>query len=169
MKNKILLITLIISSFSFSFSQGNGRDYAFNNYHKYLDEAKKVRNAEKDEAIEKYRQYYSKNPYSHHMSPVKQSARECLNLLRDDGRFVDYKNKEEEVEKNNYTQSLYTQHQEFTGDLIFDAYNRIWKIAEAHRAGELTGEEAFVEKYRKAILFYGNMEISRRNDASRYH
>lgn len=169
MKNKILLTLILISTSLFSFSQENGRDYAFDNYHKYSNEAGKIKNAEKETAIEEYRQYYSKTPYSHHLSPVRLSAEECLNLLDNDGRFTDIRDREEEIEKNNYAQSTITKHQELVGNLIFEAYNRIWKIAEAHRAGDLSTEEAFTDKYCKAILYYGNMEVSRRNDAPRFH
>lgn len=168
MKNKILLI-IIISSSLFSFSQENGTKYAFNNYERYYNEAKKVRNAEKDDAIEKYRQHYSKNLYSHHTSPIKLTAKECLNLLNKDGLFMDYIDRDKQIQQNNYTQSLDIKGQELVGELVFDAYNRIWKIAEAHRTGELTTQEAFTDEYCKAILYYGNIEASRRNDASRFH
>ncbi len=167
MKCKILC-TLVMMSSLLSFSQESGREYALNNYRKYQEEARKIKSPDKDVAIERYRQYYAKTPYSHHMSPVKLSAQECLNLLDQDGRFIDYRDKEEEIEKNNYIQSRYSRQQEFIGDLIFDAYNRLWKIAEAYRSG-VTIARAFTEQYRRAILYYGYIEISRRNDAPRFH
>jgi len=159
---------MMVSSL-FSFSQENGHEYAFENYQKYYGEARTIKDPDKESAIERYRQYYSKTPYSHHMSPVRLNAGECLDLLGDDGRFIDYRDKEEEIEKNNYTQSLYSREQALVGDLIFETYNRLWKIAEAHRNGELAIEETFTDKYQKAILYYGNMEVSRRNDAPRFH
>lgn len=172
MKSKTsFLLMLVICMPLFSFSQEKEQAYAFGNYHRYYNEAKKVRDTEKEKAIESFRHYYAKTPYAPaHLSPVKAlSGKECLALLDSDGRFTDYRAREEEAEKNNYAQSPKTSHQEFIGTLLFDAFNRIWKIAESHRSGELASGEAFTDAYCKAILYYGNLEISRSNEAFRFH
>lgn len=172
MKSKIsVLLILIVCIPLFSFSQENGHDYAFDNYHRYYREAKKIRDTKKEMAIENFRRYYSQTPYaSTNLSPVRMlSGKECLALLDDDGRFTDYRTREEEVKKNNYAQSPKHRHQEFMGNLLYDAFNRIWKIAESYRSGELTSQEAFTDTYCKAILYYGNLEISRSNDVFRFH
>lgn len=172
MKNRVpFLLILAVCMPLLSFSQEKEHDYAFDNYRKYYSEARKNKDIEKEEAIEKYRRYYSKTPYAPtNMSPVRSmSGKECLALLDSDGRFTDYRTKEEEIRKNNYAQSADSKQQEFVGNLLYDAYNRIWKIAESHRSGELTSQEAFTDAYCKAILYYGNLEISRSNDAFRFH
>lgn len=54
---------------------------------------------------------------------------------------------------------------------LTEAYNRIWKIAEAYRKGELSKKDALCDKYLKAIILYGNIETGRPNNntATRFH
>ena len=50
-----------------------------------------------------------------------------------------------------------------------DAFNCIWKIADAYRKKELPLEKALSDKVLKAILHYGNIELGRPNDGPRFH
>lgn len=55
------------------------------------------------------------------------------------------------------------------GLLLVEAFNRIWKITDAYRKGELSESEATSPKVLQAILHYGNLEAGRANDAPRFH
>jgi hypothetical protein len=150
-------------------AQDAERDYAFDNYRKYLHEVQQTQDAAKEKAITAYRDYYSKHPFSRFSSPVQLTAPECLALLNNEGRFSDFEDKEKEIQKNKYIKSGQLYQQGVVGSVIFDAYNRIWKIAEACRSGELPVKDVFIAKYCKAILHYGDMEVRRMNNSNRWH
>lgn len=64
-----------------------------------------------------------------------------------------------------------SKNQEKIGLFLTEAFNRIWKIAEEFRAdrmGVSLDKEVF-KKCQKAILYYGNLEVSRSNRVHRFH
>lgn len=76
---------------------------------------------------------------------------------------------EEQFRKENAFQKPYSNPQAEIGLFVADAFNRIWKVADAYRKGELTEEQALSGKVLKAILHYGGIEAGRPNDGPRFH
>lgn len=86
------------------------------------------------------------------------SAQECLAQLTADGIFSGLREQEEQFRKENAFQKPYSNPQAEIGLFVADAFNRIWKVADAYRKGELTEEQALSGKVLKAILHYGGIE-----------
>lgn len=143
--------------------------FAFDNYHRYANEAKAVKNPAKEQAVEAYRQYYGKNGYRRSSLDTSLSAKECISQLNDKGQFVDMIELENKHRANNLVQLSYSGPQKDLGLFMSEAHNRIWKIAEAYRDGKITEQEALTPKYLQAIIHYGTMEMSRSNSGPRFH
>ena len=143
--------------------------FAFDNYRRYANEAKGVKNPAKEQAVEAYRQYYGKNGYRRSSLDTSLSAKECISQLNDKGQFVDMIELENKHRANNLVQLSYSGPQKDLGLFMSEAHNRIWKIAEAYRDGKITEQEALTPKYLQAIIHYGTMEMSRSNSGPRFH
>ena len=97
---------------------------------------------------------------------------ECAGVsaqLTADGIFSGLREQEEQFRKENAFQKPYSNPQAEIGLFVADAFNRIWKVADAYRKGELTEEQALSGKVLKAILHYGGIEAGRPNDGPRFH
>lgn len=160
---KYLYVIVFLGMVSLCVSaQETGRKWAFDNYHRYYDDGKRVKDSEKEKAIKKYRDYYAGHGYRVYTLP-KLSVTEILDNWREDGQFADLAEKEKQVWES--------KNQEKIGLFLTEAFNRIWKIAEEFRADRMgiSLDKGVYEKCRKAIVYYGNLEISRSNRVHRFH
>ena len=148
---------------------GKETQFAFNNYHRYYNEARQRGDAEKEKSIEAFRASFAQHPYRYHSLDTRLSAQECLAQLTADGIFSGLRGQEEQFRKENAFQKPYSNPQAEIGLFVADAFNRIWKVADAYRKGELTEEQALSGKVLKAILHYGGIEAGRPNDGPRFH
>ena len=137
---------------------------ARDNYLKYYKEAPAVYSQEKEQALDEFRTYFSKHVYRG--SGVKNWAKlyeEYAGKLQADGTFSDLADRDAgKAEKGNAANS---------GGSISTAYDRLWNISEAFRAGKLTYEKdaELWSRCQKAIVHYGNLEIRRPNNEKRFH
>lgn len=132
------------------------------NYHKYYQEARAVRAPEKQKSVDAFRDYFSKNSYRGG-SDYRKYYGQYLKTLQADGSFSDLNDQDAgKINKGNQADS---------GGSVTEAYNRLWHISEAFRKGDLT-QERDGETWRrcqKAIVHYGELEIRRPNNTSRFH
>ncbi|MFV0586322.1 polysaccharide lyase family 8 super-sandwich domain-containing protein [Bacteroides reticulotermitis] len=138
------------------------RKIAYDNYRQYETAAQQVSDPAKEASIQLFRKYFSE--YSERISKNLQLELEkYIQLLRTDGSFSD-------LSDSNAGKALKGNEAD-SGGSITDALNRIWTISEAFREGKLTVEQNsdLWDKCQKAILRYGNMEISRPNTWVRFH
>lgn len=170
MLNKTLSLVLCFTAIACSsFAQQAERKYAFDNYHKYQSQALQVKDAAKEAAIEKFRQNYTLNGYRRDNLRTKLTWQECISSLDDQGRFSDLVSKEQGyVAQEAFTKGSHDTQQEI-GVFLTEASQRIWRIADAVRSKDLKANVALSDKYCKAILRYGGLEISRNNKGSRFH
>lgn len=169
MKKILFVILLIAGSALMIHAQETERKYAFDNYQRYFREGQQVRNTEKEKAIEALRNSFAQHPYRYHSLGGNYIAAECLRQLTANGEFTPLIEQEEKLRKSNSFQQPYSVPQGEVGAFLADAFNRIWKIADAYRQGELSVEEALDDKVLKAVLHYGNIELGRPNDGPRFH
>ncbi len=166
------LAALLIAVSVNSIAQEAERNTAFANYHRYYNDGQKVKNAEKEKSVRNYREYFSTQAYRlSSLSSTKKSGQEYLSLLTDDGRFSDLMQQEQRIYDQKLLQTTYSSTNNDVALFLTEAYNRIWKIAEAYRKGELSKKDALCDKYLKAIILYGNIETGRPNNntATRFH
>ncbi|WP_316816103.1 polysaccharide lyase family 8 super-sandwich domain-containing protein [Pedobacter nyackensis] len=168
--SKHIILAFGIATISYaSYAQRSERGLAFENYNKYQSRALKVKDATKEAAIEKYRQEYTRNGYRRDHLRTKLTWQDCLNGLNEDGQFSDLIRKEEEyLAKDAFAKGNHETQQEI-GVFLTEASQRIWRIADAVRSKGLTASEALSDKYCKAILHYGGLEVGRMNNSSRFH
>lgn len=171
MKKQIIIALAATISLSFnSFAQQAEIKTAFDNYRRYYADGQKVKDAEKEKSIEGYRKLYSRQAYrAHSLNSCKLSAQQCIDQLTEQGQFADMVSQEQTFRDNKDFRSPYSAPQYKVGLFVVEAYNRLWKIAEAYRKGEITKDEALSDKYLKAILHYGTIEAGRPNNAPRFH
>lgn len=167
-RNLILIIFSLCIAIT-AFSQEKETKLAFDNYHRYYNEARRSNDAEKEKAIDAFRTSFTENPYRYHSLDTKLSAQECLAQLDAEGIFSGLKEREAEFLKDNGFQKPYSNPQAEIGVFLADAFNRIWKIADAYRKEEITEKQALSDKVLKAILHYGSIEAGRPNDGPRFH
>jgi chondroitin AC lyase len=170
MINKTFFSILFFTSIMYSsFAQEIERKYAFDNYHKYQKQAMQVKDQAKEAAIEKFRQNYALSGYRRDHLRTKLTWQECINSLDDKGRFTDMVSKEEQyIAQEAFTKGSHDTQQDI-GLFLTEASQRIWRIADAVRSKELKANVALSDKYCKAILHYGGLEVSRNNKGSRFH
>ena len=144
-------------------AQNAERIWAFDNYHRYYEEGQQIKDSKKEKAIKEYREYYSGHGYRAYSLPKNLLVSEILNKWEDTGIFTDLAETEKGI--------MESKNQEKIGLFLTEAFNRIWKIAEEFRAdrmGVSLDKEVF-KKCQKAILYYGNLEVSRSNRVHRFH
>ena len=154
----ILLITINIHTQA----QNKEAKWSIDNYHRYYREAQTVKSPQKEETIEKFRNYFAKHGYRSQKEKQKRYL-QYLALLQSDGTFTDLKDSDAgKLNKGNQAAS---------GGSITEAYNRLWHIAEAFKTGLLSWEEnnEIWKRCQKAIIHYGKLEIARPNNNSRFH
>ena len=169
MQRNLILTILGLCLAAPAFPQEKETQFAFNNYHRYYNEARQRGDAEKEKSIEAFRASFAQHPYRYHSLDTRLSAQECLAQLTADGIFSGLRGQEEQFRKENAFQKPYSNPQAEIGLFVADAFNRIWKVADAYRKGELTEEQALSGKVLKAILHYGGIEAGRPNDGPRFH
>lgn len=166
MKYKLLYSCIALWIIPFSvYGQNAERQLSFDNYRQYSTGAKQVKDDFKEKAIETFRTQYAATPYrAYDLTKIKMSVSEMLTNLNDDGIFVDMVIQEQKVMAGNDSQ--------LAGLFLTDAMNRIWKIAETYRNGGKNSQpldhKVFL-KLQKAVLYYGNLEVSRSNRVNRFH
>lgn len=169
MQRNLILTILGLCLAATAFPQEKETQFAFNNYHRYYNEARQRGDAEKEKSIKAFRASFAQHPYRYHSLDTRLSAQECLAQLTADGIFSGLREQEEQFRKENAFQKPYSNPQAEIGLFVADAFNRIWKVADAYRKGELTEEQALSGKVLKAILHYGGIEAGRPNDGPRFH
>ncbi len=145
------------------------KEYAFNNYEQYLNEAQQVSDKAKEADIEAFRKRFQKQGYrKSKYIKSKEDYIEPMRLMANDGSFPDLDAVFHEAFPNGLGKVENTD-----GDIpknyISDAWDRIAKIADGVVNGKLTLEQAFSVKLQKSILYYGDIELRRINNSSRFH
>ncbi len=166
---KITILSLFLFSLFTLTAQEKERKVAFDNYQKYFNQPDPSKSEEKAAAILKYRQYFAKKPYRISESKVSLNAKAYLTLLNEDGRFADMIKQEEEIDVQNLLQKSFGSTNNEAATFVTKAYGRISEIAEVYRKGKIDIASAFDDKVLKAIIYYGNLEIGRPNNNSRFH
>lgn len=146
------------------------QEFAFSNYRRYYREGKECKDAEKLKAITALRAQYSKECSRRPKGGSKISPKEMLRLLTEEGTFKDMDVFEKKyLTDGTYYKGFATTPTDKVGILIADALNRIYFIGEAYKKGEISFDEAFSDKVKRAVIHYGNLEITRSNKISRFH
>ncbi|MCU7552866.1 polysaccharide lyase beta-sandwich domain-containing protein [Chitinophagaceae bacterium LB-8] len=168
---RILFVICAINVVVHCLAQDVERKLAYDNYLKYSTHAMTVKDAEKEASIKKYREYFNKTPYRYAQlaKDMKMSSRECYALLGDDGQFTDLLQQEMKIADEKMLLSKYTAQSDVIAKVVSEAINRLWKIADAYRLGEMKENDVLVDKFYKAIIHYGNLETGRNNAAPRFH
>lgn len=169
MQKILILLIFLFCTTLLSIAQEKETKLAFDNYHRYYGEARQWKDEVKDKAMLELRNTFAKNPYRYHSLGSGLTAQKYLEQLDENGIFSDLKNQEENLRKNNGFQKISSSLQEEIGLFLTNAFNRIWKIADAYRKGEILEEQALSNKVLKAILHYGTIEAGRPNDGPRFH
>jgi hypothetical protein len=139
------------------------------NYQKYFQLVASG-TADKVAAVQQYRNYFSKYPYRlHSMKVALNSWKACYEQLNDKGVFTDMVKKEESILSRNLFEKPVGGSESEAASFLTEAYNRIWSIADAYRKGEADEKIILSPKVLKAIVYYGNLEINRPNNGSRWH
>ena len=124
-------------------------------------------NAEKDAAIVALRNKFRTSDHRGHIrNRVTKTPDQLLALINDKGQFTDLVAKENEIADDIHT-SIYSTVNSKAGNLLGEAWRRIWKIADKYRndANRINGLTA---KYKKCIMYYGELEINRPNVGGRF-
>ena len=141
------------------------RQYAFDNFHRYSAEAQEAELTKEQKAGLKYfRDYYYQNPYrGWEVRSVEMPLEAILGLLQDDGHFSDLDPKENATMSGKDQQAI--------GLFIKEAFYRVWKVAEEFRADRygFSLDKKIFQKLQRAILYYGDLEVSRSNKVHRFH
>ncbi len=146
-------------------AQNVWREYAFDNFRRYSEEAAEAKlTKEQEKGIKFFRERYAATAYRGFELRKEEMAVELLVAnINDEGRFMDMIAEEEEVMKGRDQNKI--------GQHLTRAFFRIWKIAEEFRADRygFSLDRDVLEKCQKAVLYYGDLEVSRSNKVSRFH
>lgn len=130
----------------------------------------------KEQAVQNFRKYFSEHAYRGHQlakSKVEQlTSQQCIDLLGDDGRFVDLVKEQEEIEKEEMYLSNKKEVQTVVSKFGEKAFNRLWRIAQTFRGVtyDYYKNGKTLKKVYKAICNYGNIEASRGSiSTGRFH
>lgn len=146
------------------------RKLAHDNYVKYSTLATTVKDQKKEASIKTYRDAFNKTPYRYaQLNDMKKTSQECFTLLGDDGQFTDLTQDEKKIADEKMLLSKYTAQSDVVAKVVSEAINRLWKIADAYRRGEMKENDVLVDKFYKGIIHYGNLETGRNNAAPRFH
>ncbi|MGL5786580.1 MAG: polysaccharide lyase family 8 super-sandwich domain-containing protein [Bacteroidales bacterium] len=171
MNTKLLSVLSLFAICSFQgFSQNKSLETAKNNLEKYTITDLSSFDSSKVKAIEDYRRFYAKHAHrGHSLGKLKSPLAQSIAQLNNNGTFSDLDALKKQFSEANAFQNRSAAVVNEVGLFLTEAYNRIWSIAEAYRNGKLSKDEAFNEKVLKAIIHYGNIELSRPNDGPRFH
>jgi chondroitin AC lyase len=150
----LMLLFLIMARPTETMAQGKERELAVANYQKYYWQKPVQANEEKEKTLAAMREQFSKTLLRGDKLAIKFTVDELQNLLTSNGQFSD----------------LMAQEKGKKIDVVFaEAFQRLWKIADAYRTNELDEKHVLTDKFLQSILYYGNKEISRPNNTSRFH
>ncbi|WPO78227.1 polysaccharide lyase family 8 super-sandwich domain-containing protein [Flavobacterium sp. KACC 22761] len=168
---KLFFVLCAISTILCSQAQEAERKVAYDNYLKYSTQAKSVKDDKKEASIQEYREGFNKIPYRYNQlaNEMKKSSQECLTLLGENGQFTDLAQQEKRIADEKILLDKGELQREVIVPVVSEAINRLWKIADAYRLGEMKEKEVLVDKFYKAIIHYGNLEMGRNNAAPRFH
>lgn len=171
MKIRFILTSILFATASSAFAQQAERDFAFENYRRYYQEAAEYnQDSNKLEAVKKMRDYFHNHPYRLQPTSNLEQVQNFLKQLGEDGTFADMNPTERDFEKNNaYQKGFENTTDDVVGIFIASAYERLFQIASAIRLGKIADDEALSEKIQKAILHYGEIEVRRPNNKPRFH
>lgn len=143
---------------------------SYRNYRRYFEDGQKVKDSAKEETINAFRQEYAKNGYKR-SKDLEQPAlwQESLTLLSQEGVFTDMIELEEYHREQGWKQVAYSGPKKDLGLFVIGAFHRLWSIAEMHRVGKITADEALSDKYLRSIIHYGEIELNRSTEGSRFH
>ena len=82
MQRNLILTILGLCLVAPAFPQEKETQFAFNNYHRYYNEAWQRGDAEKEKSIEAFRASFAQHPYRYHSLDTRLSAQECLEIGR---------------------------------------------------------------------------------------
>lgn len=161
----ILVFVCAAASIPEAGAQNVWREYAFDNFRRYSEESRDAElTKEQKKGIQFFRERYASTAYRGFELRKEEMAVELLVAnINDEGRFMDMIAEEEEVMKGRDQNKI--------GLHLTKAFFRIWKIAEEFRADcyGFSLDKDVLEKCQKAILYYGDLEVSRSNKVSRFH
>lgn len=165
MKTIRLLATLVALTLLSGLRAGNPeREYAFDNYRRYAAQAAEAAlDARQKKGLRELREYYRTHAHRAHERKCGKSLAEILFLLQEDGTFADL-NPQEPVVMQGSDQGA-------VGDLLSEAFRRIWNVAEEFRAERMdfAADRELFARCRRAVLHYGDLEVSRSNRVHRWH
>ena len=128
-------------------------------------------NNEKEEYIKKYRTHFSQHKYRGHSLKTKLTYVECVKSIDTSGAFIDLSSLQKKIESNGLLLSEKSADQHKIGELNYEAFNRIWLIAEHFRGktvDQISIDDSVFTDLLKAICNYGELEVSRANIKSRF-
>ena len=160
MKNRKLYLLLILLGGSLSaFSQNAESKLEMEEYRFYTEQAAKVKSPVKEVAINSYRKRLAEQS----RCTEKVDLEKVLLLLSENGTFADLDDKNVGKTSNGNDADR--------GGAVTEAYNRIWRIVEAFKKGDLQvkRDKQVWGSCLDAIWHYGMIEISRPNDWTRFH
>lgn len=168
---KLFFLLCVVNAVLSVQAQDAERKLAYDNYVKYSTQAMTFKDANKEASIKKYREGFNKTPYRYAQltNEMKKNSRECLALLGKDGKFTDLAPQEKKIVDEKILLDKGELQREVIVPVVSEAINRLWKIADAYRLGEMKEKEVLVDKFYKAIIHYGNLETGRNNTAPRFH
>ncbi len=121
--------------------------------------------SDKENAIHKLREYYSKNMSTYPIRMKINNADTYLKQLNEEGQFEDLIAYEKEIHDRNWLKSVSFQDQQNMGLYLADATERLWVIANNFRRAKV---DTIPERFWKGVLRYGDIE-TRRQPNDRFH
>ena len=139
MKIRFILTSILFATASSAFAQQAERDFAFENYRRYYQEAAEYnQDSNKLEAVKKMRNYFHNHPYRLQPTSNLEQVQNFLKQLGEDGTFADMNPTERDFEKNNaYQKGFENTTDDVVGIFIASAYERLFQIASAIRLGKI--------------------------------
>ena len=130
----------------------------------------------KEKAVEDFRHYFAEHAYRGsqlNKGKVEQmTSQQCIDLLGEDGRFIDFRADQEKIESGKMNLSINVEEQNFVSAIMEKAFNRIWRIANTYRGRKYADYNNDTITYRlfKAINNYSKIEAARGSiGAGRFH
>lgn len=159
----IALILSVCTSYAPTRAQNKEAQWSIANYHRYYDQARVIKSPEKEIFIEQYRQVLQRQNLYFFGIGSQYELGKLTALLQADGTFSD-------LDDSNYGPKS-KGNQADSGGCITEAYQRAWFLADAFKSKVLSPKKnnRTWTSLLKAIVHYGNIEIARPNDWTRFH
>ena len=168
LSKRILLTSSMIFCALLSWAQKDAKQWAIQNYQHYSQEAQSVHDSQKEKSIQSLRKNFQKKGYrTSKYGKQWINWKESLSQLSAEGIFVDMEESMKRCEAGeNKTQKV---KRSYISNRYTDVWYRLGQMAEAVRKHKASSDEIYTEAYLKALIHYGNIEISRNNYISRFH